>query len=164
MELSFEDIIKTIEVFNKSDINDLRLETGDVVLRLKSGTEYLAKAGAVKPDKASAESIMESAMASQSTIIKNTEVIESESESKPGKMIKAPIAGVFYRTSEPDAAPYVSVGDKVHKGDVMGLLEAMKTMNEIKAPEDGVVLEILAENEKFTEYGAPVFRIGEPGV
>ena len=79
-------------------------------------------------------------------------------------MIKAPIAGVFYSSSEPDADPYVSVGDKVHKGDVMGLLEAMKTMNEIKAPEDGVVLEILAENETFTEYGAPVFRIGEPGV
>ena len=158
MELSFEDIIKTIEVFNKSDINDLRLETGDVVLRLKSGAEYPVKAGAVKPDKSSAVSITDPVTVSQSTIIKDVEV------SKPGKMIKAPIAGVFYRTSEPDAAPYVSVGDKVHKGDVMGLLEAMKTMNEIKAPEDGVVLEILAENEKFTEYGAPVFRIGEPGV
>jgi len=158
MELSFEDIIKTIEVFNKSDITDLRLETGDVSLRLKSGTETLINTGVTKQIPASAESVTEPANGSQSTIIKNAEV------SKPGKMIKAPIAGVFYSSSEPDAAPYVSVGDKVHKGDVMGLLEAMKTMNEIKAPEDGVVLEILAENETFTEYGAPVFRIGEPGV
>lgn len=158
MELSFEDIIKTIEVFNKSDITDLRLETGDVSLRLKSGTETLINTGIVKQIPASAESVTEPANGFKSTIIKNAEV------SKPGKMIKAPIAGVFYSSSEPDAAPYVSVGDKVHKGDVMGLLEAMKTMNEIKAPEDGVVLEILVENEKFTEYGAPVFRIGEPGV
>lgn len=158
MELSFEDIIKTIEVFNKSDISDLRLETGDVSLKLKRGTETNVNAGLAKPVATSAGSIAEHATETKSTIIKNTEV------SKPGKIIKAPIAGVFYRTSEPDAAPYVSVGDRVHKGDVMGLLEAMKTMNEIKAPEDGVVLEILAENEKFTEYGAPVFRIGEPGV
>lgn len=158
MELSFEDIIKTIEVFNKSDITDLKLETGDVSLRLKSGTENLINTGVTKQNPAPAESVTEPANGSKSTIIKNTEV------SKPGKMIKAPIAGVFYSSSEPDAAPYVSVGDKVHKGDVMGLLEAMKTMNEIKAPEDGVVLEILAENETFTEYGAPVFRIGEPGV
>ena len=158
MELSFEDIIKTIEVFNKSEITDLRLETGDVSLRLKSSTETLVNTGVAKQIPASAESITEPANGTQSTIIKNTEA------SKPGKMIKAPIAGVFYSSSEPDADPYVSVGDKVHKGDVMGLLEAMKTMNEIKAPEDGVVLEILAENETFTEYGAPVFRIGEPGV
>lgn len=158
MELSFEDIIKTIEVFNKSDISDLRLETGDVVLRLKSGTENLVNTGSTKAKMPYSESVIDPAAGSQSTIIKDAEV------SKPGKMIKAPIAGVFYSTPEPDAAPYVSVGDKVHKGDVMGLLEAMKTMNEIKAPEDGVVLEILAENEKFTEYGAPVFRIGEPGV
>lgn len=158
MELSFEDIIKTIEVFNKSDITDLKLETGDVSLRLKSGTETLINTGVTKQNPASSESVTEPANGSQSTIIKNTEA------SKPGKMIKAPIAGVFYSSSEPDADPYVSVGDKVHKGDVMGLLEAMKTMNEIKAPEDGVVLEILAENETFTEYGAPVFRIGEPGV
>ena len=158
MELSFEDIIKTIEVFNKSDITDLRLETGDVSLRLKSGTGNLVTTGAAKQIPASAEVNMEPVNGSKTAIIKNTEV------TKPGKMIKAPIAGVFYSSSEPDADPYVSVGDKVHKGDVMGLLEAMKTMNEIKAPEDGVVLEILAENETFTEYGAPVFRIGEPGV
>ena len=115
MELSFEDIIKTIEVFNKSDITDLKLETGDVSLRLKSGTETLINTGVTKQNPASSESVTEPANGSQSTIIKNTEV------SKPGKMIKAPIAGVFYSSSEPDADPYVSVGSSVNKGDVLCL-------------------------------------------
>ena len=61
--------------------------------------------------------------------------------------------------SKPDAEPYVSVGDSVQKGDVLCLVEAMKLMNEIQAPQSGVITEILVENEAIVEFNQPLFRI-----
>lgn len=66
--------------------------------------------------------------------------------------IKAPLAGIFYRASAPDADPFVKIGDKVKKGDVVGIVEAMKMMNEITATEDGVVAAILAQDSTMVEY------------
>ena len=73
--------------------------------------------------------------------------------------IKSPIVGVFYASSAENANPYVSVGDRVKKGQTLCLVEAMKLMNEIESEFDGVVTEILVENEENVEYGQPLFRI-----
>ncbi len=67
--------------------------------------------------------------------------------------------GTFYSASSPEAAPYVQVGDTVKKGQVLGIIEAMKLMNEIESEYDGVVEAILVENENIVEYGQPLFRI-----
>ena len=69
------------------------------------------------------------------------------------------MVGVFYAASSPDADPYVKVGDRVRKGQVLGIIEAMKLMNEIESEYDGVVEAILVENEAVVEYGQPLFRI-----
>lgn len=76
-----------------------------------------------------------------------------------GKTINAPIVGVFYAASAPDAEPYVSVGKHVRKGDVVCIIEAMKCMNEIQAEEDGEITAVLANNGELVEYGQPLFRI-----
>ncbi len=76
-----------------------------------------------------------------------------------GKTINAPIVGVFYAASAPDAEPYVSVGKRVRKGDVVCIIEAMKCMNEIQAEEDGEITAVLANNGELVEYGQPLFRI-----
>ena len=86
-------------------------------------------------------------------------------EAKPapgddGTVIKSPMVGVFYSSPAENAAPFVTVGSKVKKGDTLCLIEAMKLMNEIYAEEDGTILEILASNGRIVEYGAPLFRIG----
>ena len=75
--------------------------------------------------------------------------------------VKAPLAGIFYRASKPGEKPYVEVGQAVKKGDIVGLVEAMKMMNEIPAPYDGVVREIRVEDAAFAEYDAVLMTIEE---
>ena len=73
--------------------------------------------------------------------------------------IKAPIAGIFYRAPSPDEEPFVKEGDTVKKGDTIGLMEAMKLMNEIPAPCDGIVREIIAKDSEFCEFDKPIITI-----
>ena len=75
------------------------------------------------------------------------------------KVITCPLVGTFYSSPAPDAEDYVKVGDTVKKGQVIGIVEAMKLMNEIESEYDGIVEEILVKNEETVEYGQPLFRI-----
>lgn len=84
-------------------------------------------------------------------------VVEStESET----VVFSPLVGTFYRAPSEEAEPFVQVGDPVRKGQVLGIIETMKLMNEIECEKDGVVTAVLAENEQVVEYGQPLFRIG----
>lgn len=76
-----------------------------------------------------------------------------------GKTIDCPMVGVFYTSPSPEADPYVKVGSKVNKGDVVCIIEAMKLMNEVTATESGTVEEILVENGDLVEFGQPLFVI-----
>ena len=76
-----------------------------------------------------------------------------------GKTISAPIVGVFYAAPSPESDPYVYVGKKVKKGDVVCIIEAMKCMNEIQAEEDGEISAVLATNGELVEYNQPLFAI-----
>ena len=75
------------------------------------------------------------------------------------KTINAPIVGVFYAAPSPDSEPYVSVGQRVKKGDVVCIIEAMKCMNEIQAEEDGEITEVLANNGELVELDQPLFSV-----
>ena len=74
-------------------------------------------------------------------------------------VVTSPIVGTFYAAPSPDAAPFVRVGDRVRKGQVLCIVEAMKLMNEIEADVDGVVLEILPRNAQPVEFGEPLFAL-----
>jgi acetyl-CoA carboxylase biotin carboxyl carrier protein len=76
-----------------------------------------------------------------------------------GVMIRSPIVGTFYRSASPGAPPYVEVGDRVRRGQILCIVEAMKLLNEIEAEVDGVVAEVLVENARPVEYGEALFRI-----
>ncbi len=71
----------------------------------------------------------------------------------------SPLVGTFYNAASPDSDAFVSVGDTVKKGQVLGIIEAMKLMNEIESEYDGVVEAVLVNNEEVVEYGQPLFRI-----
>lgn len=73
--------------------------------------------------------------------------------------IKSPLVGVFYAAPSPDSEPYVKVGDRVKKGDVLCIVEAMKLMNEITATQDGEVVDICAQSGSVVEYGQTLFKI-----
>ena len=73
-----------------------------------------------------------------------------------GEAVPSPLVGTFYRAASPDGDPLVQVGDRVTPDTVIGIIEAMKVMNEIKAEKSGVVKEILVENGQIVEYGQPL--------
>lgn len=84
---------------------------------------------------------------------------EQIAEEKGGNVVKSPLVGTFYAAPSEDVQPFVKVGDTVKKGQTLAIVEAMKLMNEIESEFDGVVTEILVENEDNVEYGQPLFRI-----
>ena len=77
-----------------------------------------------------------------------------------GNVVSSPLVGVFYEASSPDADAFVAVGDKVTKGQTLGIIEAMKLMNEIESEYEGTVLEVLVKDKDTVEYGQPLFVIG----
>ena len=76
-----------------------------------------------------------------------------------GASIKSPMVGVFYAAPSPDSEPFVTVGKKVNKGDVVCIVEAMKFMNEITAEQSGTISEICVNNGDIVEYGQTLFKI-----
>ncbi|MBK4780056.1 acetyl-CoA carboxylase biotin carboxyl carrier protein [Streptococcus lactarius] len=76
-----------------------------------------------------------------------------------GDVVESPLVGVAYLSSAPDKPAFVSVGDKVTKGQTLLIIEAMKVMNEVPAPKDGVITEILVANEEMVEFGKGLVRI-----
>ncbi|HUQ18350.1 MAG TPA: acetyl-CoA carboxylase biotin carboxyl carrier protein [Gemmatimonadaceae bacterium] len=77
--------------------------------------------------------------------------------------VKSPMVGTYYGAPEPGAKPYLVVGDRISKGQILCIIEAMKIMNEIESEFDGVVKEILAQNSHPVEYGQVLFRIDPNG-
>ncbi len=73
--------------------------------------------------------------------------------------IKSPMVGVYYSAPSPDAKPFVSVGSKVKKGDVLCIIEAMKLMNEITAEVDGEIVDVCVENGQVVEYAQILFKV-----
>ena len=74
-------------------------------------------------------------------------------------ILQSPIVGTYYRSPSPDAAPFVEVGARVKKGQVLCIIEAMKLMNEIESDADGVIAEIYPQNAQPVEFGEPLFAI-----
>ena len=80
-------------------------------------------------------------------------------EAPDGRVICAPMVGVFYTASMPDADPFVRPGDVVKPGDTLCIIEAMKLMNEVCAEQAGEIAEVLVQNGQLVEYGQPLFRL-----
>ena len=76
-----------------------------------------------------------------------------------GDVVESPLVGVAYLAAGPDKPAFVSVGDQVKKGQTLMIIEAMKVMNEVPAPKDGLITEILVQNEEMVEFGKGLVRI-----
>jgi acetyl-CoA carboxylase biotin carboxyl carrier protein len=87
------------------------------------------------------------------------EVVLKEKEEANITFIKAPLVGTFYTASSPGAPPYVEIGDEVKVNTIVGIIEAMKVMNEIEAGVNGIIKEVLVKNESPVEYGQPLFKV-----
>lgn len=141
--MQIEEIIKLIETVSKSDVDTLNYATDAEKIVIKKNKTKLV-AGEVQ-----AVPVAQSVSFEAS----NTE----EDVSAKGHTITSPLVGTFYSSPSPDAPSFVNVGDRVKKGQVIGIIEAMKLMNELESDFDGVVKEILVKDETVVEYGQPLF-------
>ena len=149
-----EEIFRIIDRFESSDIAKLKFKKGDVLLELEKA---VAAPGGdpCAPANIGGGTVLQEREKDEPVAV---EASESEAggkmagEEQDGTVLSSPIAGVFYAAPSPGSAPYVKLGQHVKKGDVVGLVEAMKMMNEITAPVSGVVKVIDVKNEDFVEY------------
>ena len=145
--MELENLLKLIDKVSSSRLDSFLMEEEGFKLSMKKkkGREAaVSLAGAaVMPVQVNAESSDEG----------------EYTELPAGKQVKAPLVGTFYNASSPEEDPFVQVGDTVKKGQVLGIIEAMKLMNEIECEYDGVVEAVLVENEQMVEYGQPLFII-----
>ena len=93
------------------------------------------------------------------TVVEETSSPAEASVDAEGDLVESPLVGVAYLAAGPDKPAFVTVGDSVKKGQTLVIIEAMKVMNEIPAPKDGVVTEILVSNEEMVEFGKGLVRI-----
>lgn len=104
--------------------------------------------------------IVENVSSKQEVKVETTQKKQEEKEEKQeGTVVKSPMVGTFYAKPSPDSKDFVTIGQKVKKGDVLCIIEAMKLMNEIESEFDGEIKEILVKNEEAVEYGKPLFII-----
>jgi acetyl-CoA carboxylase biotin carboxyl carrier protein len=144
MPLSDDDVREILRLIDESgDLEELRLETGEISLHVRRWGEAPAPA-ASEPQRVS-EPAGEPSLATDGLVA-----------------VTAPMLGTFYRAEAPGAPPFVDVGVRVEPDTVVCLIEVMKMMNSIPAGVAGTVVEVCAVNAEPVEYGEPLFKV-EPG-
>lgn len=151
--MEFEQLITLITAVSDSELTRFSYEENGTVIQMRKEKEQkLVTVNGVSQD----IPVRMEESAGQSTVL-NT---GKEKETVSGNVVSSPLVGTFYASSSPEAEPFVKVGDSVKKGQVLGIVEAMKLMNEIESEYDGIVKQILVSNEDVIEYGQPMFVIG----
>lgn len=153
--MEVKEIIELMKAMSENGMTGFELEEGDWKLSMKREKKIVAAAQTpVVMQVPGQGSMIQTAMEQVSG-----ENAEKKISGISEKVITCPLVGTFYSSPAPDAEDYVKVGDTVKKGQVIGIVEAMKLMNEIESEYDGIVEEILVKNEETVEYGQPLFRI-----
>ena len=148
--MEYSEIKKLLDDMGNSKVDSLDIEFPD-------GTKIKMKKNEAK--------IIEAVTPAMPAVKEVTLPTENKTEEKAVittetyKEVKSPMVGTFYSAPSPKDAPYVKIGDKVKKGDVLCVVEAMKLMNEIESEYDGEIVEICVKNEDMVEYGTTLFKI-----
>lgn len=148
--MNYDEIKKLIDDMGKADFEELNIEFPDGVkisMKKNNGTSCAMPRAEV------------TAVTSSNLVIPSASVEVNNIKTDDLKVISSPMVGTFYESSSPTAKPFVKLGDKVKKGQVVCIIEAMKLMNEIESEFDGEIAEICVKNEGVVEYGMPLFKI-----
>ena len=154
MELA--NILELIHAVSDSDLTEFNLQDDTLNISM-SKEKTIVQQMAVNTDPADAQQYQP--VVQQAVHVESVNAVNDEVQT--GSVVKSPLVGTYYAASSPEAAPFVEVGSTVNVGDVVCIIEAMKVMNEIKAPCDGTVTSILVENEALVEYDQALMVIEE---
>lgn len=148
--MRISEIQKLAEIMERYSLTAVRLGEGEERVELERASAVVA--AAAQPAVTAAPSM---------PIVGETAApVETHAPSAASSSdVRSPMVGVFYSAPSPDAEPFVKIGDRVHKGDVLCIIEAMKLMNEITAESDGEVVDICVENGQLVEFDQCLMRI-----
>ena len=147
--MNLKEIKEILELLKGSDVSELEVARGENVLKVRRGGPQVE---------------VRHAPVVQAPPPPAAEPPRAEKEPTPKANVKeivSPIVGTFYRAPAPDASPFVEVGTRVTKGQVLCIVEAMKIMNQIESDTGGMVAAILVENGQPVAYGQPLFHIAQ---
>lgn len=154
MKISVAEIKELMDKMAKTELGQLVIEEGDYKLKLCSKQ---AEKVAVSVPAPSYQTTMEAPQTSAAPAAVPASVTEPE---KPqGNVVESPIVGTYYNSPSPEKPAFVTVGQKVKKGDVLFIIESMKLMNEIQSEYDGEIVDILVDNETPVEFGQSILVI-----
>ena len=155
--MEIKEIIQLIEAVSENSLTSFELEQGNTKISIKKkGPKVVQVAGAAGSVTGPAEEVV---TVLDAQVQPAAEPKKAAADIGSDKVVTSPLVGTFYSASSPDAEPFVKEGDTVKKGQVLGIIEAMKLMNEIESEYDGMVEAVLVGNEEVVEYGQPLFRI-----
>ncbi len=151
--MNYDDIKKLIDDMGNSKIDELSIEFPDGI-KISMKKDKTPVMPTIPQETVQYISVPEKKVEKAETV-ENKEAEKEENY----KIVKSPMVGTFYSKSSPDAKPYVQVGSKVKKGDILCIVEAMKLMNEIESEFDGEVVEVCVNDGEMVDYGKPLFKI-----
>ena len=156
--MDYQDIKKLIQDMGDSNLDSLEIEFPDgiKISMTKNSNRGVVIQTPPQPNVIEASAPMTVPVVQSK---KENSLTKVENKEENYKIIKSPMVGTFYTSSSPDKEAFVKVGDKIKKGQVVCIIEAMKLMNEIESEFDGEIVEICVQNENIVEYGTPLFKI-----
>jgi acetyl-CoA carboxylase biotin carboxyl carrier protein len=155
-DMKTTEIRDLIEFISKTGLNEVNVETKELKLHVKREPDQKVFKSAAAP--------VQSVSAPQNIqqVAPQVTKAATETPAASGKKtadIKSPMIGTFYRTANPESAPFVSVGDKVSKGQTVCIIEAMKLFNEIESEVSGTIVKVMVENSSPVEYDQVLFVV-----
>ncbi len=157
-----------IELVDKSNIGEVKIEQGNFKLTIRHkdySPKGIVQTVATSPAVYNSPAPVISEKAPESSKSEEESKAEVKAESAPIEdtskyiTVKSPMIGTFYRSSSPDQDPFVKVGDVVKKGDVLGIIEAMKLFNEIESEYSGTIVKVFVDNATAIEYDQTLLLI-----
>lgn len=150
--MDISQIKKLIQLLNDNNLGELKVQEGDFKITIRH-RDYAKTSGVASVVAAPAAATIANAAAA------TTETKKEETPSGNFSTVKAPMIGTFYRSAGEGKEPFVKVGDKVKKGDVLCIIEAMKLFNEIQSEVSGKIVKVMVDNAQAVEYDQPLFLV-----
>jgi acetyl-CoA carboxylase biotin carboxyl carrier protein len=159
--LNFKEILELIDKVADREISSIEIEQAGTKLKIEGKQTHAPVIAAYAPESSPEVKAIPIPLTATETAAKAEEKKrKDEEESEAGlHIITSPIVGTFYRAPNPESESFVNVGDRISKGKVLCIIEAMKLMNEIESDVEGTIVKIFPQNGQPVEYGEKLFAV-----
>jgi acetyl-CoA carboxylase biotin carboxyl carrier protein len=158
--MDLDQLKQILDLVREHDLSELEVEHEGLKIRIRTNATGTIVPSTVTPPSASAGS-PRTATAPGDPALSGPTASDTDSTAEEVELavVRSPIVGTFYRSPEPEAAPFVDIGSAVKKGQVLCIIEAMKLMNEIDSEYDGEIVNVYVETGQPVQYGERLFAI-----